>query len=142
CSTRSGISREIDTRDEFVVFRDGGTAPGGHAVMDALLHFTHSQRMKRLATSPMDELPGMDELPLVCRAQRGDTLAFDELTRRVRAKLVHWLRQRTGCWADAEDIAQQALFRAFKYIHQHDQQRPFSVWLYKIARRVAIDHAQ
>src|SRR5208283_747873 len=110
--------------------------------MDALLHFTHSQRMKRLATSPMDELPGMDELPLVCRAQRGDTLAFDELTRRVRAKLVHWLRQRTGCWADAEDIAQQALFRAFKYIHQHDQQRPFSVWLYKIARRVAIDHAQ
>jgi RNA polymerase sigma-70 factor, ECF subfamily len=110
--------------------------------MDALRRLNHSQRMKHPSTNPMDEQAGMDELQFVCRAQGGDTLAFDELARRFRARLVHWLRQRTGCWADAEDIAQQALLRAFQRINQHDQQRPFSVWLYKIAGRVAIDHAR
>jgi RNA polymerase sigma-70 factor (ECF subfamily) len=110
--------------------------------MYVLQHDDHGQRMKTPATSPTDVQPWTDELGLVRRARRGDLLAFDELTRRFRAKLVHWLRQRTGCMADAEDIAQEALLRAFQHIDRHDQQRPFSVWLYGIARRVAVDHSR
>jgi RNA polymerase sigma-70 factor, ECF subfamily len=86
--------------------------------------------------------PAADELQLVRRAQEGDSLAFDELARRFRPRLVHWLRQKTGCWADAEDIAQQSLVRAFQRIDQHDLRRPFSVWLYRIAARLLVDHSR
>ena len=78
--------------------------------------------------SPTDKRTWSDELALVRRARGGDSLAFDELVRRFRPRLVHWLRQRTGSWADAEDVAQAALVRAFERIDQHDQRRPFSVW--------------
>ncbi|MHC4177540.1 MAG: RNA polymerase sigma factor [Planctomycetota bacterium] len=81
-----------------------------------------------------------DELRLVRRAQRGDRCALEELSRLVRPGLVHLLNRRIGCWADAEDIAQQALLRAFERIDQHDGRRRFSVWLYRIALRIAADH--
>ena len=81
-----------------------------------------------------------DELRLVRRAQGGDRLAMEELARRFRPRLVHLLRRRTGCWADAEDIAQQALMRALQRIDRHDGRRRFSVWLYRIALRTAADH--
>lgn len=80
-----------------------------------------------------------DEVRLVRRAQGGDRLAMEELARRFRPRLVHLLGRRTGRWADADDIAQQALLRAFERIDQHDGRRPFSTWLYRIAWRMAVD---
>lgn len=77
---------------------------------------------------------------LVRRAQRGDRRALEELARRWRPRLVHLLRRRTGCWADAEDVAQQALLRALGRIDQHDGRRAFSMWVYRIALRAAADH--
>lgn len=91
-------------------------------------------------TSSTEAAQSADELRLVCRAQRGDRHALEELARCFRPRLVHLLGRRTGCWADAEDIAQQALLRALERIDQHDGRRPFSVWLYRIALRTAADH--
>lgn len=91
-------------------------------------------------TSSTEAAQPADELRLVCCAQRGDRHALDELARRFRPRLVHLLGRRTACWADAEDIAQQALLRALERIDQHDGRRPFSVWLYRIALRTAADH--
>ncbi len=88
------------------------------------------------STSPLDLA---DELRLVRLAKQGDERAFAELTRCFRARLVHLLERRTGCLADAEDVAQQALLRAFQRIDQHDERRRFSVWLYRIAIRIAVD---
>ncbi|MBN1589495.1 MAG: sigma-70 family RNA polymerase sigma factor [Pirellulales bacterium] len=87
-----------------------------------------------------DSSPLVQESRLVRRAQRGDRGALEELARRCRPKLVHLLHRRVGCWADAEDIAQQALCRAFERIDQHDGRRSFSGWLYRIALRAAADH--
>lgn len=81
-----------------------------------------------------------DELRLVQRAQRGDRCALEELARCFRPRLVHLLSRRTGCWADAEDVAQDALMRALQRIDRHDGRRRFSVWLYRIALRIAADH--
>ncbi len=80
-----------------------------------------------------------DELRLVRLAKQGEDCAFAELTRCFRARLVHLLERRTGCLADAEDVAQQALLRALQRIDQHDERRRFSVWLYRIAIRIAVD---
>ena len=79
-------------------------------------------------------------MPLVRRAQRGDRAALEELAHRWRPRLVHLLRGRTACLADAEDIAQQALVRALQRIDRHDGRRRFSVWLYRIALRAAADY--
>ena len=43
---------------------------------------------------------------------------------------------------DAEDIAQQALLRAYERLDRHDGRRPFCVWLYRIAARIAVDHSR
>ena len=91
-------------------------------------------------TNPTDARATADELRLVRRAQRGERSALEELAHRWRPRLVHLLVRRTGCPADAEDIAQQALFRALQRIDQHDGRRRFSVWLYRIALRAAADH--
>ncbi len=90
-------------------------------------------------TDLSDVRASADELPLVRRAQRGDRSAMEELARRWRPRLVHLLRCRTACLADAEDIAQQSLVRVFQRIDQHDGRRPFSVWVYRIAVRAAAD---
>ncbi len=91
-------------------------------------------------TSSTDPGQQDDESRLVRRAQRGDRPALEELARRCRPRLVHLLSLRTGCLADAEDIAQQALLRALQRIDRHDGRRGFSVWLYRIALRTAADH--
>jgi RNA polymerase sigma-70 factor (ECF subfamily) len=91
-------------------------------------------------TSSTEARESADELRLVRCAKRGDRRALEELARRCRPGLVHLLSRRSGCSADAEDIAQQALMRALERIDQHDGRRAFSVWLYRIALRTAADH--
>lgn len=91
-------------------------------------------------TSSPESVQAADEPRLVRRVQGGDRTAMEELARRCRPRLVHLLARRLGCTADAEDIAQQALVRALERIDQHDGQRAFSVWLYRIALRLAADH--
>ncbi|MHB8525386.1 MAG: RNA polymerase sigma factor [Candidatus Acidiferrales bacterium] len=74
-----------------------------------------------------------DDRELVRDAQRGVTVAFEELVRRhqqrVTAVVGGILRRRE----DIEDVAQQVFLKAYVSIERFDMRSAFSTWLYKIA---------
>ena len=79
---------------------------------------------------------------LASRAHGGDTAAFETLVTRFRPRLVHFLWGKVRNLADAEDVAQETLTRAFEKLERFDANQRFSTWLFTIAARLAIDHAR
>src|SRR6202051_5241015 len=90
-----------------------------------------SQGARVAAVEPMT--PAEEEKLLVRRAQDGDTSAYEELVRihqhRVLA-VVGGILRGSG---DVEDVAQQALAKAYFSIRRFDLRSAFGTWLYKIA---------
>jgi RNA polymerase sigma-70 factor, ECF subfamily len=63
----------------------------------------------------------------------GDPDAFSELYRRYFPALVAWAAPRTANGAAAEDVAQDTLLCAVRYLHTFDLDRPLWPWLRRIA---------
>jgi RNA polymerase sigma-70 factor, ECF subfamily len=79
------------------------------------------------------------EEALARRVQLGCVRSYEELDRRLRPRLVYLLTKRTGNREDAEDLAQQALMRAYQKIDRYNPRRGFRPWLFTIAIRLSID---
>jgi RNA polymerase sigma-70 factor (ECF subfamily) len=83
--------------------------------------------------------PDRRERALVRDAQRGSTVAFEQLFRR------HWPRAYraallvVGDAGAAEDIAQESFLAAVRALDRFDRQRPFGPWLHRIVVNRAID---
>jgi RNA polymerase sigma-70 factor (ECF subfamily) len=77
------------------------------------------------------------ELQLVDAAKAGSADAFADLARRYRERLLRFLLTRCASFADAEDVLQDTLINAYRYIHSYDPRWRFSTWLYRIAIRNA-----
>jgi RNA polymerase sigma-70 factor (ECF subfamily) len=84
------------------------------------------------ATAPSDE-------ELACRAQGGCVASFEELARRFQGPLLHFLRN-LGAGADAEDLLQDTLVRAYTNLHRYDSRWRIATWLFTIARRLWLNH--
>jgi len=76
---------------------------------------------------------------LMHRAQQNDIAAFGLLFDRYQARLVALLVRFCGDLAQAEDLAQEALWRAWENRHRYDTRRLFSTWLFVVARNVALN---
>jgi RNA polymerase sigma-70 factor (ECF subfamily) len=77
------------------------------------------------------------ETQLIEAAQAGSADAFADLVRRYRDGLLRFLLTRCASYADAEDVLQDTLINAYRYIRSYDQRWRFSTWLYRIAIRNA-----
>ena len=97
---------------------------------------TTRPRTVKPAAAPQD--PASDE-QLAARACGGCAESFTEIDRRYRARLIHLLWKRVGNEADAEDLAQRALMRAYRNLDRFDPKRKWSTWLITIAMRLAVD---
>ncbi len=85
----------------------------------------------------------MDSLEsLALRAQEGELLCLEELSRRTREPLRAFLAKRLPAEADADDVAQETLLRAFEHLGRYDPARPFETWLYTIGKRLALNHVR
>lgn len=80
------------------------------------------------------------EEDLACRVQAGCATSFTELAERMQPRLLFVLRRRLGHEADAEDVAQNTLMRAFEKIQLYNPKQKFSPWLFTIALRLATDY--
>ena len=78
-----------------------------------------------------------EQLAELCR--KGDEIAFQELMRRYVKPIFGFVRQYTKTEEDAEDVSQDAFFKAWKYIKQYKKGKAFKPWLYAIARNTALD---
>ncbi len=82
-----------------------------------------------------------DEHKLIEAAQAGSVEAFTELVRAYRERLLRFLLTRCASFADAEDVLQDTLVAAYRYLRTYDARWRFSTWLYRIAIRNAARQA-
>ncbi|MBM3242648.1 sigma-70 family RNA polymerase sigma factor [Candidatus Poribacteria bacterium] len=76
---------------------------------------------------------------LVKRFIKGDSTAFDELDKKYRKKITQLLYRMMKNYEDAEDIYQEAIFKATQHIDMFDSSRNFYNWLYAIATNHCIN---
>jgi RNA polymerase sigma-70 factor (ECF subfamily) len=76
---------------------------------------------------------------LVVAARAGSADAFGELVDRYRAPVVRLAYSLTHDVDEAKDVAQDAFLRAFRRIESFRPDRPFSRWLFVIARNASFD---
>ncbi|NOZ62647.1 MAG: sigma-70 family RNA polymerase sigma factor [Calditrichaeota bacterium] len=76
---------------------------------------------------------------LVKSAKMGDSKAFGRLVRRYQKKVLYLAYDLVGNYTDAQDVAQNAFFQAFKNINAFQEKSAFSTWLYRITANAAID---
>jgi RNA polymerase sigma-70 factor, ECF subfamily len=76
---------------------------------------------------------------LVDAARKGSSDAFGELVDHYRAPIVRLAYALTHDPDEAKDIAQDAFLRAFRRLESFRPDRPFSRWLFVIARNASLD---
>lgn len=79
---------------------------------------------------------------LVARAQEGDARAFEQLIRTHLGVVRRYARAHAPREEDADDLAQDALLKAYRSVRQFRYQCAFSTWLYAIVRSVFLDAAK
>jgi RNA polymerase sigma-70 factor, ECF subfamily len=73
------------------------------------------------------------EAQLLAQAQHGDVAAFEALTRGCVDRLFAVVLRLVGDHAEAEDVVQEALLRAWRGIDRFRGNSAFFTWLYRIA---------
>src|SRR6478672_885591 len=82
--------------------------------------------------------PVSDELTLVQAAKSGDVSAFEELVRRYDRNVFRIAQHITQNREDAEDVVQDAFFKAYSNLAQFQGQSKFYTWLVRIAVNEAL----
>src|ERR1051326_5384295 len=82
--------------------------------------------------------PVSEELTLVQAAKRGDDSAFEELVRRYDRNVFRIAQHITQNREDAEDVVQDAFFKAYSNLKQFQGQSKFYTWLVRIAVNEAL----
>ncbi|HTQ08513.1 MAG TPA: sigma-70 family RNA polymerase sigma factor [Fimbriimonadaceae bacterium] len=68
-----------------------------------------------------------------------DTRLFEELIRKSYKQAFGLAYRLTGNMAEAEDLVQESLIRAFRFFNRYDPSLPFTSWLYRIMTNAHID---
>ncbi len=79
----------------------------------------------------------MDEKELIGRVQHGDEMAFAEIVRIYKDKIVNFLWQLTGDYQRAVDLSQETFMRVYFKARKYKPIAPFSSWVYSIASNLA-----
>ncbi len=79
----------------------------------------------------------MEEQELVRRLKQGDEMAFAEIVRRYKDKMVNFLWQLTGDYQKAVELSQETFMRVYFKAHRYKPIAPFSSWIYAIASNLA-----
>lgn len=86
----------------------------------------------------MERMEGRDAAD-VERARAGDADAFRALVERHSQALFRLAYRMTGSEPDAEDVVQEAFFKAYRRLDQFESRANFGSWLYRIAANCAFD---
>ncbi len=81
----------------------------------------------------------MEDEALIARARRGDLAAASELLRRHEKTAYSAALRLVGGRAEAEDIAQEALVRAYSHLSELDDGSTFGPWLRRIAVNLSLN---
>ena len=79
------------------------------------------------------------EKQLIESAKNGDRQAFNELVMIYREPIVNLVYRFCGEFHLAEDAAQEAFVRAWKYLPAYHHKDSFRAWVYRIATNATLD---
>jgi RNA polymerase sigma-70 factor, ECF subfamily len=85
------------------------------------------------------KFPNVEERELIRRAKRGDRFAFQLLAEQHQAKLFTLAARQLGSHADAADVVQETLLRAWLALPRFRGEAQLSTWLYRIAMNAIHD---
>lgn len=88
------------------------------------------------------DAPADLDAALVERARRGERGAFDELVRRHQRGVWRLVRRYVKTDADAADVTQQALVRAYRALDRFRGEASVRTWMFRIAVNVALNHVR
>ena len=77
---------------------------------------------------------------LVARAQAGEESAFEEILDRFESSALLTARAMGASRQDAEDIAQEAFLKVFRYIRSYRSERSFRAYFHRIVINACRDH--
>lgn len=80
-----------------------------------------------------------DDQNLIDRARDGDVRAFEQLIRPHVDSIRRLAYSFRPNWSDADDLAQEALIRAYRNIGSFRREAALSTWLYTVARSAFLD---
>ena len=83
----------------------------------------------------LDTLRNTADEELALQSQAGSLPAFQEIVRRFQVPLLRFVRRRTSCLADAEDIVQDALVLGWRKLDQYSPKYALRTWLFTITYR-------
>lgn len=81
-----------------------------------------------------------NEKEWIQRVLSGDQDAFVHLVKEYEKQVFHLCLRMVGNTEDAEDLAQEAFFKAWKGLKFYKFESSFSTWLYRLTTNVCIDH--
>lgn len=76
---------------------------------------------------------------LIKQVKQGDQLAFGKLIELYQHKVYRICFRLIGNRHEAEDLAQEVFLRAYQKINNHDSNKKFSSWLFRIATNLTMD---
>jgi RNA polymerase sigma-70 factor (ECF subfamily) len=76
----------------------------------------------------------------IAAVRRGDPEALSALIEQFHHRLYRYLLHVCKDSFTAEDLLQQTWLRVIEKVHKYDSRRRFDVWLFSVARNLAIDH--
>jgi RNA polymerase sigma-70 factor (ECF subfamily) len=79
----------------------------------------------------------MEEQELMRQVQSGDEMAFSEIVRRYKNKIVNFLWQITGNYQMAVELSQETFMRVYFKANKYKPVAPLSSWVYTIASNLA-----
>jgi RNA polymerase sigma-70 factor (ECF subfamily) len=79
-----------------------------------------------------------DEVALVAEARSGNTTCFETLMRRYERRIYRLAKNITKNDSDAEEVTQEAFFKAFEHIEDFKGESRFYTWLVRIAVNQAL----
>jgi len=66
--------------------------------------------------------------------------AFEQYYRDLQPGLLRFIGARVRDRHAARDVLQEVYTKAFRNLERYDEKRPFSTWIYTIARNACVDH--
>jgi len=79
----------------------------------------------------------MEEQELMRQVQHGDEMAFSEIVRRYKDKIVNFLWQLTRNYQVAVELSQETFMRVYFKANKYKPVAPLSSWIYTIASNLA-----
>ena len=86
-----------------------------------------------------EEAPPLPWKADVQAARKGDPSAFEALVRSVQRPVYGLALRLLQSEAEAAEVAQEALLRAYQNLHRYDDARPFDLWVLAITRNLCLD---